>query len=264
LFSRFERSLRIGRALVGIGFHILWIIPSQSVMLRVQPRGKPYLPRLFFKGMSRALGFKVEVSGAPVMDRPVLFVANHVSWVDIPVMASRLLASFVAKAEVGEMGFVGWMAGLQRTIYVRREARGKVDEQRNEIAERLLAGDSIILYPEGTSSSGNGMLPFKSSLFGVTDTPGLENVLIQPVTLAYTHLNGLPMLRQQRYKVAWIGDMELGDHAFGLVSLGKVRALLHFHPPVTRAEFKNRKDLAKHCEGVIGKTLKRINAGHPA
>jgi 1-acyl-sn-glycerol-3-phosphate acyltransferase len=192
----------------------------------------------------------------------VLYVANHISWVDIPVLGSTVIGSFVAKAEVAQMGAVGWLANLQRTIYIKREERGKVEAQRNEIAERLLKGENVILFPEGTSSQGASVLPFKSSLFGVTDTPGLEDVLIQPVTIAYTKLNGLPMLRQQRYKVAWIGDMDFGPHAWALIGLGRIEAVVYFHPPVRRSDFKNRKTLANHCHSVISTCLKRLNAGY--
>ena len=227
------------------------MLPAQLAVQRLRPRARPRLPRLFHRRLCRALGIHVAVHGEPARDGGVLFVANHLSWADIPVLGSELLASFVAKSEVNGWGFVGWMADLQRTIYVERERRQAAGEQRNAIAERLAAHENVILFPEGTSSDGVHVLPFKSSLFAVVEGDGSEGFLIQPVTIAYTRLNGLPITRRQLPSIAWIGDTELGPHALDFVRLGRVRAEIHFHPPVRRADFADRKALARHCRDVV-------------
>lgn len=253
-------KVRVTRALVGCVSSALALAPLQYVWMRLRPDQPPRIPRLFHRGLCRALGIQIGSTGKPE-EGPVLFIVNHLSWSDIPVLGSQLLASFVAKAEVEKMGFVGPMADLQRTIYVERERKSRAAEQRNEIAERLLAGHSVILFPEGTSTEGNAVLPFKSSLFSVVDGPELAHVRIQPVTLCYTHLNGLPLLRAQRHRISWIGDMDFGPHAWNFLGLGRIQALIQYHPAVERSAFANRKVLAKHCEDVIAQGLRLANAG---
>lgn len=246
--------------LARIGLAAVTWLPACAVARYATPRAKPRLPRRFFAMLSRMMGIDVEVIGTPAHGESVLFIANHWSWVDIPVLGSRLLASFVAKHEVSEMPVVGPLAELQRTIYVRREHRHRAGAQRDEIAQRLIDGDSVVLFPEGTSGWGGKVLPFKSTLFGVTDTPGLEQLLIQPVTIAYTHLNGFPLLRMQRYRIAWVGDIDFGPHAWGFLGLGRVRAQLIFHPPVRRSDFASRKDLARVSHATIARGLRLANA----
>ncbi len=253
-------KMRVTRALAVCVGSAIAFAPLQYLWLHIRPNQPPRLPRLFHRGLCRALGIEIGSTGQEAKG-PVLFIVNHLSWSDIPVLGSQILASFVAKAEVEKMGFVGPMADLQRTIYVERERKSRAVEQRNEIAERLLAGHSVILFPEGTSTEGNAVLPFKSSLFSVVDGPELSHVRIQPITLSYTHLNGLPLLRAQRHQVSWIGDMDFGPHAWSFMGLGRVRALIQYHTAVERGDFANRKELARHCEDVIAKGLRLANAG---
>jgi 1-acyl-sn-glycerol-3-phosphate acyltransferase len=218
------------------------------------------IPMLWHRVMTRSLGVHSRVAGEPVSGS-VLYVSNHLSWLDIPVLGSRLRASFVAKAEVGSMGFVGLLADIQGTIYVERERRHRSAEQAGEIEERLQAGDNIILFPEGTSNDGVRVLPFKSSLFAVVEGKAAEKVRIQPITLAYTHLNGLPLTRHRMMDIAWIGDMELGSHAIDFMKLGRVEARILCHPPVRRADFADRKALARHCHDVISNGYHKLMRG---
>lgn len=216
----------------------------------IDRRGAGRIPMLWHQAVSRALGVTSRVEGIPESGG-VLYVSNHISWLDIPVLGSRIRGSFVAKAEVGNMGFVGHLADIQDTIYVERERRTRAGEQASEIERRLGQGDNIILFPEGTSNDGVHVLPFKSSLFSVVEGEAVADVRIQPVTLAYTRLNGLPLTRQRLLDIAWIGDMELGPHAFELMKLGRIEAHILCHDPVQRRDFADRKALARHCHAVI-------------
>ncbi len=236
------------------------LVSAAAIAVRLRPTRPPRVQRQVHSWMCRALRIKVKTMGVPATG-PVLYICNHLSWTDIVVLGSRVLGSFVAKSELKRWPVLGPLADLQRTIYVRREDRHRADEQKNEIAARLLAGENVILFPEGTSGEGNCVLPFKTSLFGIADTPGLEHLIIQPITLSYTHLNGLPLLRSQRSKVSWIGDMDFGPHAMGVLGLGYLQALIQFHQPVTRDGFTNRKRLGRHCEEVIAEGLYKANAG---
>ncbi len=218
-------------------------------------------PQLWHKIVSRALGVKVSLSGEH-LSGSVLYVANHLSWLDIPVLGSQLHGSFVAKAEVGSMAFVSFLADMQRTIYVERGRRTASVSQAGDIQSRLKQGDNVILFPEGTSNDGVRLLPFKSTLFSVMDAPGMEDFRIQPVTLAYTHLNGLPLTRSRLLEIAWIGDMELGSHAMKFMQLGRIKAQIVCHPPVHRSDFPDRKALARHCQRVVASSYSKLMRGH--
>ena len=154
----------------------------------------------------------------------------------------------VAKAEVGQWPLFGWLAKLQRTIFVDRRCRRSVD-QRDEMTERLRAGDDLILFPEGTSNDGNRVLPFKSSLFSVAEKSG--QVPVQPVSVAYTHLDGVPLGRYLRPLIAWYGDMDLATHLWHAAGLGWVTAVVEFHPPATVEELGSRKALSEYCQRQI-------------
>ncbi len=223
----------------------------------IDRRGAWRIPMLWHQVVSRSLGVRSHLQGEPETDG-VLFVANHMSWLDIPVLGSRLRGSFVAKAEVGAMGLVGHLADIQDTVYVERERRHRTAEQASEIEQRLGQGDNIILFPEGTSNDGVHVLPFKSSLFSVVEGKAVREARIQPVTLAYTHLNGLPLTRHRLLDIAWIGDMELGTHAFDLMKLGRIEAHILCHPPVRRTDFPDRKALARHCHAVISAGYQKL------
>lgn len=208
--------------------------------------------------MTRSLGIQVRVHSAPARKGGVLYVANHVSYIDILVLGSRIPAAFVAKSEVAAMGVVGWLASLARTIYVERERRSSSAEQRKLIVERLAAGGDVILFPEGTNSDGVGVLPFKSALFAVVEGAESAGFLIQPVTIAYTRLNGMPITRGQLPDIAWVGDSELGPHALTMMELGQIRADIVFHPAVRAADFADRKALMRHCHATIADSYRQL------
>ena len=241
-FQRFGATKGVAGALTTASI----IVPAELMLRTLLRSRRAHLPIVFHRGLARALGIGIVCHGRPARRGRVLFIANHVSWADIPVLGARIRAAFVAKSEVGGWGMVGWLATLARTVYVERGRRSSAGEQRDAITERLARGDSLILFPEGTNSDGTRVLPFKSSLFAVADAH--DDVLIQPVTIAYTRVNGLPVTRERLPDLAWIGDTELMPHALAFMRLGRVRAEIIFHPAVRRADFADRKALARHCD----------------
>jgi 1-acyl-sn-glycerol-3-phosphate acyltransferase len=267
---RARRSIRFQRlgpakSLAGAAATASLVLPAEFVLRTVAGRDRAHLPVLFHRGLARALGIRIISHGRPVggtrqrSSDGVLYVSNHVSWADVPVLGARIRAAFVAKAEVGGWGVVGWLATLARTVYVERERRAKAGEQRDAIAERLSRGESVILFPEGTNSDGVDVLPFKTTLFAMTaDRPDTQ---IQPVTIAYTRVNGMPVTRERLPDLAWIGETELVPHAMAFMSLGRVRAELIFHPAVRAGDFADRKALARHCHHVISEGYRRLMRG---
>jgi 1-acyl-sn-glycerol-3-phosphate acyltransferase len=149
---------------------------------------------------------------------------------------------------VARWPFFGALAKLQRTIFVDRMARHRTHDQRSEITRRLERGRSLILFPEGTSDNGARVLPFKSALLSAAEEPVRGRMpLVQPVSIAYTRLDGAPMGRALRPFFAWYGDMSLVPHLWQALGLGTVTVEVEFHAPVTAAEFPSRKALADYC-----------------
>ncbi len=246
-----SRSLRAAFRLAAWFGWTLALLPAHLVALAVSPRAAALLPVFYHRGACRILGIALDVQGARARARPVLFVCNHTSYLDIVVLGALIPGSFIAKTEVAGWPVFGLLAKLQRSVFVARRRHGAARE-RDAVAVRLDAGDNLILFPEGTSNDGNRVLPFKSALFAVAARrPRGRPLVVQPVSLAYSHLDGLPLGRHQRPLVAWYGDMEMGGHLWRLIGLGRLRARVVFHEPVTIEAFASRKALAAHCHAAV-------------
>ncbi len=227
----------------------------QLVALKLKLEFAKSFPVWFHRQILRLFGFKVMRRGRQSRKAPTLYVANHVSYLDIEVLGSLIKGSFVAKAEVRSWPIFGWLAVLQRSVFIERRVQ-RTAEARDEMSDRLEDGDSLILFAEGTSSDGNRVLPFKSALFAVAALkPKGEDLTVQPVSIAYSHLDGMPMGRFLRPYFAWYGDMELASHIWDACGLGKVTVTVEFHPPVTLAQMGSRKALAYHCQKAVQQGL---------
>ena len=237
------------------------LFPVQAFALRFNRKISVRLPLLYHRLCVRILGFQIRTHGEVVAKGPVLFACNHTSYSDISILGALLPASFVAKAEVAGWPFFGALAKLQRTVFVdRRPAKATV--QRDEMVQRLESGDNLILFPEGTSSDGNAVLPFKSALFSVAlIEPNGEPLLVQPVSIAYTRLDGMPVGRALRPYFAWYGDMTLAPHFWEVAGLGYATVDVVFHHPVTIRDCGTRKDLAEHCFQAVAGGVSVANAG---
>jgi len=178
---------------------------------------------------------------------------------DITVLGSLLTASFIAKAEVLNWPLFGQLAKLNRTVFVQRRIP-RAAEQRDEISRRLSSGDSLILFPEGTSADGLHVLPFKSTLFSIAEYRGKsEPLVLQPVSISYTQLDGIPLSRLLLPHLAWYGDMKMVSHLFTFVGLGWVTVDVKFHDPVMSHQFQNRKEIAEYCHRVVATGASRPN-----
>jgi 1-acyl-sn-glycerol-3-phosphate acyltransferase len=156
------------------------------------------------------------------------------------------------------------MGRAGRTVFVERRRTATVGV-RDELCARLAAGETLIMFPEATSNDGNRIRPFKSALFNVVENDGAGRpTVVQPVSLAYTRLNAMPLGVGWRPFFAWYGDMDLMPHLWQALRLGTVTVEVIFHPPVASAAFGNRKALAKHCETVAGAGVARLLAGRHA
>jgi 1-acyl-sn-glycerol-3-phosphate acyltransferase len=265
LGSPYRSAWRLGSYLV----FALVIALLQYAVLAFGGRGASILPAIYHRVCCWLLDLHVEVRGTMSTARPTLFVCNHTSYLDISVLGSIIRGSFVAKTEVANWPFFGFLAKLQRTVFVDRQRRSTTHHQRDELVRRLEAGDNLILFPEGTSNDGNRTLPFRSALFGVAErrvANGKREPLpltIQPVSLAYVRLNGMPIGRSLRPYFAWYGDMDLVSHLWRVAGLGRIVVVLEFHPPVTLAEFASRKGLSEHCQRMVAEGVAAAIFGRP-
>jgi 1-acyl-sn-glycerol-3-phosphate acyltransferase len=239
------------------------LMPVQALLLLTRSPLRRRLPRLYHQWVCTLVGVRVIVKGAPCRSRPTLFVANHVSFVDIEILGSVVEGCFISKAEVAKWPLWGWLAKLQRTVFVDRRV-SSTHSQRTAIRERLDEDDNLILFPEGTTGDGNRALPFKSALFSVADYTGPHGPLpVQPVSIAYVRLDGIPLGRFYRPFFAWYGDMEFLPHFWTMLGLGTVTVEVAFHPPVTLAQFGSRKALAEHCYRTVAAGVASAIAGRP-
>ena len=250
-----------------LGAYLLWtvpLMPVQALGLALRRRWVATFPRFYHRCCCHILGIRVHAIGRPAETRPTLFAVNHISYLDITVLGSLLEASFIAKSEVAGWPLFGWLARLQRSVFIDRRARSTA-HQRDSIAARLAAGEALILFPEGTSGDGNRLLPFKSALFAVADhVPGRTAagpVTVQPVSIAYTRLDGIPLGRVLRPFFAWYGTMSLAPHLWRMLGLGRLDVVVEFHPPTTLAARGSRKMLARYCEERIAEGLAAALSG---
>ncbi len=237
------------------------LIPVQAVNLALGRKFARKWPITVYRVFNRLLGIGLKVAGKPVKKGPVLYVVNHTSYADIPVLGALLEACFVAKAEVAGWPLFGLCAKISGTVFVDRNPRLAV-RQSELLKARLTAGDSLVLFPEGTSSDGNFVLPFRSALFSAAAIRiGDRPVVVQPVSVAYTHLDGIPMGRHLRPFFAWYGDMEMAGHLWQLLGIGRSRVEVRFHDPVSLDRFASRKDLSAWCHAVVAAGVARSLTG---
>ena len=249
------------RRLVGYLCLTVLLMPVQALFVALGSRAAERFPVVYHRICCRLMGIDIATLGTMSRHRPTLFVSNHTSYIDITVLGALIPGSFVAKTEVAQWPLYGWLAKLQRTVFVDRK-RNTSRVQRDQLQQRLAVGDNLILFPEGTSNDGNRVLPFRSALLSVAEAPASDaSLVIQPVSVAYVALNGIPMGHGLRPLVAWYGDMTLGPHLWQFSRLGKVTVVVEFHEPVDLKDAGSRKDLTRYCLTAVANGVERALTG---
>ena len=264
---RFLRLVRVVRRFLCILIWTLLSMPVQALCLLLPGRPKVAFARLYWALFSRMLGLRVRVIGQRASDpqRPMLFVSNHSSWVDVPVLGGVLDGCFIAKADVAGWPVVSTIARLGRTAFVSRQ-RGTTARERDAMRGRLAQGDNLILFPEGTSSDGSRVLPFRSSFFALAESANAPPPLIQPVSVVYDRLGGLPTGRASRPVFAWYGDMDIASHFWRLGQQSGLRVTVLLHAPLDPARFGDRKALSHAVWKIVADgaaTLRQNRAARP-
>ncbi len=203
------------------------------------------IPRAFHRGVCKVFSVHVKQYGELCRHQPMLYVGNHISYLDIFVLGGVIPGYFIAKSDVAGWPLLGRMARLQNTLFFERNARRaavQIDIMRNH----LQAGGNLILFPEGTSTYGTSVVPFKSSLFKAAEHDSAD-VLVQPFAISYTRCAGKPMSAEHRDNFAWYDEMAFFKHFIRALGNPRSVAEVHYSTPVRVSDFASRKDCAQHC-----------------
>lgn len=206
----------------------------------------PFITQCVCRTAFRILGIGFETQGSPMQYRGA-FVANHASWLDIFALNACKRIYFVSKAEVAAWPGIGWLARATGTLFIERNPQ-KARQQAVQFEKRLLAGHQLMFFPEGTSTDGLRVLPFKPTLFAAFFSDALrQNLHVQPVSVLYQ----APANAPARY-YGWWGDMDFGSHLLKVLSAHpQGRLQLIYHPSLRVADFPNRKALAAAAENAV-------------
>ena len=249
---------RAVRRLVSVVVWTLLCLPVQAVLVLLPGAAKNNFARVYHRTLCWLIGLRLQVVGRPAAGA-TLFVSNHSSWLDVLVLGAALDARFVSKAEVATWPLIGWVAKLGRCVFVSRDRRRTGDEA-DAMAARLGAGEGLILFPEGTTSDGTRVLPFRSSFFSVAS----HAAQVQPVTVVYDRMGFLPACRRDRPLFAWYGDMETASHAWRLLRRTGTRATMVLHEPFAPAALPNRKHMATEVGRIVAMSAAALRQNRPA
>ena len=247
------RVISIALAFVAL---TLALLPFQLIGMIFDLRLQRTIPHLYHRILCALIGVRIREVGTRSAASPALILSNHVSWLDICVITALGPVVFVAKSEVAGWPVFGWLARLQRTIFINRQARHQTGAATREIAGRLLGGDAVVLFAEGTSSDGIRVLPFRSSLVGAVHHAlgaGTQHthVTVQPMSLAYVSFGGLRMGRGLRERVAWYGDAELIPHLLSVLAAGAVDVTVSWGEAAAYDMRADRKAIARDAEHSV-------------
>ena len=206
----------------------------------------PYITQFVCRSAFRIIGMDFVSTGTP-MGQHGAVVANHGSWLDIFALNARKRIYYVAKAEVAGWAGIGLLARATGTVFINRDPR-EAAAHRALFAERLHAGHKLLFFPEGTSTDGQRVLPFKPTLFAAFFDPALKDeIWVQPVSVIYTAPEG-----QDPRFYAWWGGMDFSPHLLKVLAAprqGKVTVI--YHPPLKVSDFAGRKELAARAEALV-------------
>ncbi len=230
---------------------ILIIVPFQITLVLFNLKLRLYIPKIFHKFVLLVLGIKVNIIGEITRLRPLVLIGNHTSYLDIIVLGSLMPISFVAKEEIRGWFLFGFLAKMQNTIFIKRK-NYKTLESIVKINENINNNFALVLFPEGTTSSGKKILNFKTSLFNLFE--GDSTLRLQNFSLCYTHVNTMPIDNRVRPQISWYGDMNMISHLTNLLKLSCINVTVVMHP-VFSTKNLNRKEISKFSHVQIKKGI---------
>jgi 1-acyl-sn-glycerol-3-phosphate acyltransferase len=258
------RVLRRGAPLVVLVFGGLLVLALVRLVERplcgLRRPVTPYITKGVCKAAFVVIGMRRRVVGRPMPAHGAM-VANHSSWLDIFALNASMRIYFVSKAEVARWPGIGWLARATGTVFIaRRSTEARI--QQLVFEARLSAGHKLMFFPEGTSTDGRHLLPFKSTLFAAFFSPALPvDMAVQPVSVGYHD----PADGPSRF-YGWWGDMDFGAHLIRVLAARHQGGVtVRYHAPLAVADVPDRKALATACERAVraGLMADGISLGAP-
>lgn len=255
---------------------ILIAVPFQSLWLLLRLPKPWVLPLVFHRIALKIINARIRIHG-PLPPPGTLILSNHISWLDIIVIGAVLPVNFVAKADIAAWPVFGLLAKLQRTIFINRDRRTDTANQRNALQLRLAQGGRVVLFPEGTTGDGTLVGTFKSALLASAETKApqaegknsrrkkqqiADDIRVQPLSLVFSEICGMPMGRRTRITYAWIGNTSLIKLMLFIIGGEPVTLDLVFHPTTTLSEAGGRKELAKAAHRRVQAGVSAFTVGH--
>ena len=243
-----------------LGFFLLSLLAmfTQALMIGLRAPLRIHVPQAYFRLVASLLRMRVHVEGELPERKAALIIANHASWLDIVAFSTILPVVFVAKREVKSWPFFGWLARLGGTIFIDRNKRQAAGVARDSMQAMLAEGRLVVLFPEGTTSDGNRVLPFRSSLLGAAGEASDATPLI-PALIGYWGRHGIPMNRSERARYAWFGSMDLPVHLWRVVKAGPFDVTVRFFPPLETGQ--GRKAASRQAESLLRQALAGLLTG---
>ena len=248
-------SVTVGAKLAVQALLFFLLYPIQLIAVRFGWRIAGWVPVAFHRVFLWLFGVRVLVRGRPPHRTPTLVLANHVSWLDIAVFGSLRPLSFIAKSEVAGWPVVGLFSKLQRSVFIERARRTHTAKVNAVIATRLVRGEVMVLFAEGTTGDGNNVLPFRASLVGsaraaLTES-SLDRIDLQPLAIAYVRRDGLPLTRRELPEIAWYGDMDLAPHLAAWLQRSRVDVVVTWGEPIPFDAAGDRKRATAQAEVAV-------------
>jgi 1-acyl-sn-glycerol-3-phosphate acyltransferase len=249
--AREVARLNILRFAVRLCVVLVWILLGLlcvSILFPLAPRVRRVVTRRWSKALMAICGVTVRIAGQPVLDRPVLWVANHVSWVDIFVLDSVRCVSFVSKSEVRSWPVIGWLVAGAGTVFLNRGRRHAIRDVAVQMGQCFARGDVVGLFPEGTSTSGFDVGPFHASLFEPAIQAGAD---VQPVALRYIHRG-----RRSDY-LSFVGEQTLAHNVWLLLGTTGAAVEVEFLPVITEADCRSqgRASVASRAHAAVRRAV---------
>jgi 1-acyl-sn-glycerol-3-phosphate acyltransferase len=230
------------------------LLPFQFIIVFFIKNYAYIIPYFYHKICLRIFGIKIKTFGKVSINFPVLLISNHASYLDIIILGSLFKTSFIAKKEISKWPLLGILAKLQNTIFIDRRV-SSLKNQENQIIKHLNEKKNLVIFPEGTSSDGNRVLPFKSSLFNIFEKNLNSKILVQTITIVYKKINGIPMNRIERKNITWHSNMDLIPNIFNVLKKLSIEVEVIFNDEFLPSKEYDRKKLALHCWEKINYNL---------
>lgn len=208
----------------------------------------------FFIVANWVVGLRFTVEGTVSDQRPLMLISNHSSYMDIFIIGAQVPVSFTPKSEIRSWPVIGQLCVLADCIFVERKPT-HIQKAKEEMKARLSRGKVLCLFPEGTTSDGKHLKPFKSGFLSLAEA---HNLPTQVLTIAYTHIGKIPLSDAQREEVTWVGDATLAGHLPRLLGFPSLKLHLVYEAPLQVKDFEDRKAMTKHAETQVRAQLARL------